>query len=200
MMGVFSRWKNSSEVERGGGASRWRTHRTFVGVGLAVLAASSIAGGARAHPLAPMLLEIIEREGILEHVREVAPYFQERLRALSDLPIVADVRGEGLIGCIECDITSGGEESLAKDHEIGKRIDAHCHKMGLMLRPMINMCVFSPPCIIMSPSPLAIPLPQRIKEKMAPTITVIITGAMPKPTASTLGLSRNFSQAGFSFS
>jgi adenosylmethionine-8-amino-7-oxononanoate aminotransferase len=93
-------------------------------------------------------IEIIEREGILEHVREVAPYFQERLRALGDLPIVADIRGEGLIGCIECDITSGGEESLAKDHEIGKRIDAHCHKMGLMLRPMINMCVFSPPCII----------------------------------------------------
>ena len=93
-------------------------------------------------------IEIIEREGILEHVREVAPYFQEKLRALSDLPIVVDIRGEGLLGCVECDISDGHESDLAKDHEIGKRIDAHCHTMGLMLRPMINMCVFSPPCII----------------------------------------------------
>ncbi len=96
-------------------------------------------------------IEIIEREGILEHVREVTPYFQERLRALSDIPIVADVRGAGLLGCVECDIStdkSNEDATLAADHEIGKRIDAHCHKMGLMLRPMINMCVFSPPCII----------------------------------------------------
>lgn len=95
-------------------------------------------------------LDIIEREGILGHVRDIAPYFQERLHRLSDIPIVVDTRGEGLLGCVECSLGAAGDEdaALAADHEIGKRIDAHCQSMGLMLRPMINMCVFSPPCII----------------------------------------------------
>lgn len=89
-------------------------------------------------------IEIIEREGILEHVRTVSPLFQQRLSALSDLPIVTDTRGMGLVGCVECSFN--GE--LEDDAAIGAQIDAACQKMGLMLRPIINMCVFSPPLII----------------------------------------------------
>src|SRR5262245_30203876 len=38
-------------------------------------------------------IEIIERDGLLEHVRQIAPYFQARLQELSNLPIVGEVRG-----------------------------------------------------------------------------------------------------------
>jgi adenosylmethionine-8-amino-7-oxononanoate aminotransferase len=93
-------------------------------------------------------LDIIEREGILEHVRDVGPYFQERLRELMDIPIVGDVRGMGLMACVECAITGRDGDDLALDYEIGNRIDRHCHEMGLILRPMINMCILSPPLII----------------------------------------------------
>jgi adenosylmethionine-8-amino-7-oxononanoate aminotransferase len=93
-------------------------------------------------------LDIIEREGILEHVREVGPYFQERLQELMDLPIVGDVRGMGLMACVECLITDKGTDALSLDYEIGNRIDRHCHDMGLILRPMINMCILSPPLTI----------------------------------------------------
>jgi adenosylmethionine-8-amino-7-oxononanoate aminotransferase len=31
---------------------------------------------------------------------------------------------------------------------VGKRIDQHCHQLGLLVRPLINMCVMSPPLII----------------------------------------------------
>jgi adenosylmethionine-8-amino-7-oxononanoate aminotransferase len=93
-------------------------------------------------------LDIIEREGILEHVRDVGPYFQERLRELMDIPIVGDVRGMGLMACVECAITGEDGDDLALDYEIGNRIDRHCHEMGLILRPMINMCILSPPLII----------------------------------------------------
>ena len=34
------------------------------------------------------------------------------------------------------------------DHEIGNRIDRHCQKLGLLVRPIINMCVMSPPLIL----------------------------------------------------
>lgn len=92
-------------------------------------------------------IDIIEREGILQHVRDVAPVFEERLFSLADLPLVGDARGQGLMGCIECSVKTKGDQ-LEMDHEVGGMIDAHCGKMGLLLRPLINMCVFSPPLVI----------------------------------------------------
>ena len=96
-------------------------------------------------------IEIMEREGILEHVRDVAPYFQQQLQTLRDLTAVADVRGVGLMACVECDINRGRDRKLSLDYEIGNRIDAHCQKLGLLVRPLINMCVMSPPLIITRP-------------------------------------------------
>ncbi|MGI9317438.1 MAG: aminotransferase [bacterium] len=93
-------------------------------------------------------IEIIERDHILEHVREVAPYFQSELQKLRDLPIVKDVRGVGLMACVECDINQSRDKKLTLDYEIGNRIDQHCQALGLLVRPIINMCVMSPPLII----------------------------------------------------
>jgi len=31
---------------------------------------------------------------------------------------------------------------------MGTRIDQHCQQLGLLVRPIINMCVMSPPLII----------------------------------------------------
>ena len=45
-------------------------------------------------------IEILEREKILEHVREIVPYFQNRLSQLSRFPIIGDTRGQGRLGCI----------------------------------------------------------------------------------------------------
>lgn len=93
-------------------------------------------------------MEIIESEGILEHVRAISPHFQERMRALADLPIVGDVRGMGLMGCVECVADRASRNPLSLDKEVGHRIDAHCQELGLIVRPLINMCVFSPPLVI----------------------------------------------------
>ena len=103
------------------------------------------------HPVAAAAalknIEIFERDGILDHVKAVTPHFQERLRALRGHSIVGDTRGMGLVGCIECSVTAG-DQHLEDDRAIGARIDHHCQELGLMLRPIINMCVFSPPLII----------------------------------------------------
>ena len=93
-------------------------------------------------------MRIMERDGILEHVRDVTPLFQERLQALSDHPLVVDARGMGLMGCIQCSYESDRNSSLERDYELGALIDAECQENGLLLRPIINMCVMSPPLII----------------------------------------------------
>jgi adenosylmethionine-8-amino-7-oxononanoate aminotransferase len=58
------------------------------------------------HPVAAALalknLEIFEREGVLENVRAHEPWLREALvQELSDLPIVADVRGAGFFWAFE---------------------------------------------------------------------------------------------------
>ncbi|MNE64777.1 L-Lysine-8-amino-7-oxononanoate aminotransferase [compost metagenome] len=99
-------------------------------------------------------IEIIEREQLLEHVRELSPHFLERLHALREIPLVFDTRGMGLVGCVECRVRplveSGMEESelYAFETDLGIRIDRHCHELGLMVRPLTNQCVFSPPLVI----------------------------------------------------
>ncbi len=92
-------------------------------------------------------LDILE-EGLLAHAREVAPYFQSRLRDLASLPLVAEVRGLGLMACVECLTDKSSPFPTDRDIAIGLRIDAHCQASGLLLRPLDNQCVMSPPLII----------------------------------------------------
>lgn len=103
------------------------------------------------HPIGCALalknLDILEDE-VLAHAREVAPYFQTRLKTLEDLPLVGEVRGLGLMACVDCVADRESKNPLQLDKAVGARIDAHCHELGLLVRPLINMCVMSPPLII----------------------------------------------------
>lgn len=92
-------------------------------------------------------LDLLEG-GILDHVRKIAPYFQARLKTLEELPLVGEVRGLGLMACVECVAARESNDPLQLDRQVGSRIDAHCHELGLLVRPLINMCVMSPPLII----------------------------------------------------
>ncbi|MDC1293370.1 aminotransferase class III-fold pyridoxal phosphate-dependent enzyme, partial [Amylibacter sp.] len=88
-------------------------------------------------------IEIFENERILENVRNVSPHFQRRLKDLMKYDIVGDARGMGLLGCIECKA-----EDLESERSLGSKIDEACEELGLLVRPLINMAVFSPPLII----------------------------------------------------
>ncbi len=93
-------------------------------------------------------IEIFEQEDLLAHVREITPHFQQRLHELRRLPIVGDTRGMGLMGGIECVVNNGSGDPLQLDKTVGERIDAHCQALGLLVRPIINTCVISPPLVI----------------------------------------------------
>ena len=93
-------------------------------------------------------IEIMERENILEHVREIEPYFQQRLKELEDIPVIREVRGIGLMAGIECMDYSKDGKLLADSYALAERIDRNCQSLGLLVRPIYNMCVMSPPLII----------------------------------------------------
>ncbi|MDR6756740.1 adenosylmethionine-8-amino-7-oxononanoate aminotransferase [Mycoplana sp. BE70] len=92
-------------------------------------------------------LDILEG-GLLDHARAVSGHFQASLKALEDLPLVGEVRGLGLMACVECVADRASNNPLTLDLEVGKRIDNHCQELGLLVRPLINMCVMSPPLTI----------------------------------------------------
>jgi adenosylmethionine-8-amino-7-oxononanoate aminotransferase len=93
-------------------------------------------------------IEIIEREGLLEHVKRIGPYFMERLAELRDLPMVGDVRGSHLMACVEFVADQATKELYPEELDVGKLVANACEPRGLIVRPMVNLNVMSPPLII----------------------------------------------------
>ena len=104
------------------------------------------------HPVsmaaATATLDYIEKTNLLDHVKDVGPYFQAKLRELTDLPIVGEVRGEGLMAAVECVGNKDKKDPLNLSYEIGSRINEHCQQLGLIVRPLFSTCVMSPSLII----------------------------------------------------
>jgi putrescine aminotransferase len=92
-------------------------------------------------------IEVMQRENICEHVREVGPYFLERLRGLRNSSIVAAVRGDHLMACIECHVP-GQTGPTPRNQSLARAVDAYCERSGLLVRPYENLCIMSPALII----------------------------------------------------
>ncbi len=89
-------------------------------------------------------IEIIKRENILQHVLEVGVYFGEQLDSLRDLPLVGDVRGMGLMRCVENVMNKQTKECFPEEVQIGKRISDAAEVLGLLVRPVGHLNIMSP--------------------------------------------------------
>lgn len=93
-------------------------------------------------------IEIIDRENLLEHVQQVGPYFQEKIQSLSDLKIFGESRGSHLMLGLEFVADNQSKTPLPAQAAVANRIFDHCRKLGLIIRPIGNIIVMSPPLII----------------------------------------------------
>ena len=104
------------------------------------------------HPVAAAValkvLEIYERDRILEQVRAKTPVFQERLRRLADHPLVGQARGEGLIGAVELVADKPSKRSF----DAQRMVPAQCVKFaeaeGLICRNLPDSVALCPPLVI----------------------------------------------------
>jgi putrescine---pyruvate transaminase len=90
-------------------------------------------------------IEIIEREGLLDHVKIVGDHLQKRLSELEALRIVGNVRGRRLMMCVEYVADKATKAHLPDAVNISKRISKLCAKRGLLVRPIGHLDVMSPP-------------------------------------------------------
>ena len=93
-------------------------------------------------------IAIMEREGILEHVQEIGPYFMAQLETLADLAIVGDVRGSFLMGCLEFVSDKETGAGFGDGIDIGGLVAEEAQKLGVIVRPIGNLNVMSPALII----------------------------------------------------
>ena len=77
----------------------------------------------------------IEDENLLERVRTVGAYFKQRLEELKDLPVVTDVRGEGLMLAVELKIP--GKEIVKQLLQQGFILNCTHDSVLRMLPPFI---------------------------------------------------------------
>jgi 4-aminobutyrate--pyruvate transaminase len=106
------------------------------------------------HPVAAAValraLSIYEERKLYEHVRNVAPQFQERLAALAAHPLVGDTRGCGLLGA--CELVADKRTKAAFDAKlaVGAKCMAFCQEHGLIVRAIGDSVALCPPYIVTS--------------------------------------------------
>ncbi len=93
-------------------------------------------------------IEIMEKTDLLRHARNVGKYFGDRLAELGNLPLVGDVRGMGLMRCVENVRDKQTKEMFPAELNIGKRISNAAEELGLLVRPVGHLNIMSPPLTI----------------------------------------------------
>ncbi len=93
-------------------------------------------------------LKIYEERNILEHVRKVAPRFQDGLRRFESHPLVGEVRGIGLIAGIELVQDKASKQSFDPKAGIGAHLAQRAQEHGLIIRAMGDNIGVCPPLII----------------------------------------------------
>ncbi len=109
------------------------------------------------HPVATAValknLEVMEREGVLENVRNNESYFQSLLQNLAEKPIVGDARGAGYFHSIELVKDKDSKQTFTDDeaeHLLRGFLSVRLYDAGLICRaddrgdPVIQL---SPPLI-----------------------------------------------------
>ena len=109
------------------------------------------------HPAAAAValanLDILESEDLPGRVRRLSAEFRRTLAALLDLPIVADLRGDGYFLALELDIGTAGDpvEAASQADAVSKDLSKRLYELGLTCRaaargdaPVIQL---SPPLI-----------------------------------------------------
>jgi len=93
-------------------------------------------------------IDVIEREGLIEQVRQRGKYLGNLLEELRELPEVGDVRYHGLMAAVEFVQDPVTRERFPVEAERAHRVVRAAREHGLLIRPLLeNMIFLSPPFV-----------------------------------------------------
>lgn len=94
-------------------------------------------------------LDLIEREGLVERVRDdVGPRFQAALRSLASHPAVVEARGVGLIGALELRRPPRGPHAAAAPNMLGLAAHNLAREEGVIVRGIRDLVALAPPLVV----------------------------------------------------
>ncbi|NRB16909.1 MAG: aspartate aminotransferase family protein [Rhodobacteraceae bacterium] len=105
------------------------------------------------HPVAAAValenLRILEEEGVVAHVRDVAgPYLKEKWEALGDHPLVGEARIVGMMGSIALVPNKNSRAPFAEAGTAGFVCRERCFANNLVMRHVGDRMIISPPLVI----------------------------------------------------
>ncbi|KAA5604215.1 aspartate aminotransferase family protein [Roseospira marina] len=126
-----------------------RIGRTLVEKGGEFVHGFTYSGHPTACAVALETLSIMERERLVERVRDdVGPYLMERLGALREHPLVGEVRGVGLMAGVELIRDKTAHAFFSPVGKVGTRCRDHCFNNNVIIRAVADTMVLSPPLVI----------------------------------------------------
>ena len=94
-------------------------------------------------------LRILQREHVVDHVREVAaPYLQARWAELAQHPLVGQARGVGLLGALELVRSKQPRQWFEPRGKVGERCRDNAIANGLVMRATADTMIIAPPLVI----------------------------------------------------
>jgi len=97
---------------------------------------TTFGGGPLQCRLALKVLEILERPGFLAHVTEVGAYFRAELEKLrADLPVIREVRGDGLM--VAAELLTSGKSVVNQALEAGLLVNCTQERVLRFLPPLV---------------------------------------------------------------
>jgi putrescine aminotransferase len=106
------------------------------------------------HPVAAAValenLRIIQEEGVVEHVRDVAhPYLKAKWDALTDHPMVGEAKLVGLMGSIALTPNKATRAKFASEAgTIGFKVRERCFANNVIMRHVGDRMIIAPPLVI----------------------------------------------------
>ena len=86
-------------------------------------------------------LDIYRNEGLFERGRELSPYFLDAIFSLKDMPVVADIRGYGMMAAID---VAPGRRARARAARCSRR---SCSTTACNLKTTGDCAIIAPPLI-----------------------------------------------------
>ncbi len=94
-------------------------------------------------------LQIMQDEGVVEHVRDVAARgFAKMFASLADHPLVGEARTKGLLGAIELVPNKDSRDRFANYGDVGTICRDISFQHGLVMRAVRDSMILSPPLVI----------------------------------------------------
>ena len=98
--------------------------------------------------IASKAIDVITKEGLLENVQNISPYFLERLKEFNVYENIGETRGIGLMGALEMVKDKNTKKQFDPLLSMGDKVANEAIKKGLICRPLGPAIVLCPQFII----------------------------------------------------